>query len=487
MMRWRHMFFLAPALLASACTVGPDFVPPQTNAPQSFAAPGDAALPASQQLANGPADPQWWKQFHAPALDALAEDALAANPTIAAAQSRLRQAEEDSEAARAALLPQLSLAGAIGIQNYSVSQRTPLNVTLPPFEYYAAGPALGFPLDLFGGGKRAAERAAAFAEYQKRELDAATLSLLANLAAQAIRNAAARAQIANLQNVIADDERNVALVQTSLNAGSATRTQLLSVQSQLASDRTLLPDLRLQEAISRHALAILAGKAPGGWTGPQFALDDFALPAVFSAGLPSELAHRRPDILAAEAQLHMASAAIGVATANLYPQVNLSAALVLEALTPASLAKGVIDSWNGAANLTQPLFDGGKLDAQRRAALDAYQVSLAEYKTVVLAAFREVADALQALANDAERVDAETEAARTAADSLDLARRSFEAGNSGVLDVIDAERRSAQAQLGLSRARAQRLLDSVQLYTALGGAPIPLKAGAAETASCCNF
>jgi NodT family efflux transporter outer membrane factor (OMF) lipoprotein len=485
----RRLLVLAPALLAGACTVGPDFAPPEVRAPSTYAGPGDAPLPTGQQLVDRPGDPQWWKQFHNPALDGLAESALAANPTLDAAEARLRQAEEDAEAARAALLPQLSLAGAVGVQNYSVSQRTPLNLTLPPFEYYAAGPALSFPLDLFGGGRRAAERAAAYAEYRKHAQDAASLSLLANLADEAIRNAATRAQIADLEAVIADDERNVGLVQTALDAGSATRTQLLSVQSQLASDRTLLPDLRQQEAMSRHALAILAGKAPGDWTAPQFALDDFALPGDFPAGLPSALAHRRPDILAAEAQLHMASAAVGMATADLYPQVNLSAALVLETLTPASLAHGVINSWNAAAGLTQPLFDGGKLDARRRSAIDAYQAALAEYKTVVLGAFRDVADCLQALANDAERVGAETEAARSAAQALDLARRSFEAGNSGVLDVIDAERRSAEAQLGLSRARAQRLLDSVRLYAALGGAPLPAKAATSDMPAppCCDF
>jgi len=261
------------------------------------------------------------------------------------------------------------------------------------------------------------------------------------------------------------------------------------VQSQLASDRTLLPDFRQQDALSRHALAVLAGKAPGGWNAPSFALADFTLPVEIPASLPSELIHHRPDILAAEAQLHMASAAIGVATANLYPQINLSAQLVLEALTPASLAKDVITEWGTAANITQPLLDGGKLSAQQRAAIDAYQASLAEYQQTVLAAFRDVADHLQALANDTDRINADTEAVRTAAAALDLARRSFEAGNSGVLDVIDAERRSAEAQLGLSRATAQRLLDTVQLYVALGGTPIPVAASMAPQpgAACCSY
>ena len=483
-------FLVLPSLmLLCACTVGPDFVAPVAKVPDNYATPGDSALSGLRLVPGRFPDGEWWKQFHLSALDALVAAALQDNPSLAAARARLAEAGEDRIAADAALLPQLNLAGQAGSQNYAISQRSPLNVTLPPFEYFAAGPSASFPLDLFGGGKRAAERAAAFAQYQQHQLDAATLSLLANLTAQAIRNAAAKAQIDNLQRVVADDQRNVDLVQSALDAGSATRTQLLSVQSQLASDRTLLPDFRQQEALSRHALAVLAGKAPGGWNPPSFALADFTLPAEIPASLPSELIHQRPDILAAEAQLHMASAAIGVATANLYPQLNLSAQLVLETLTPASLAKDVITEWGAAANVTQTLLDGGKLSAQQHAAIDAYQASLAEYQQTVLAAFREVADHLQALANDTDRINADTEAVRTAAAALDLARRSFEAGNSGVLDVIDAERRSAEAQMGLSRATAQRLLDTVQLYVALGGTPIPAQAPKAPEpgAACCSY
>ena len=279
-------------------------------------------------------------------------------------------------------------------------------------------------------------------------------------------------------------------MQSALDAGSATRTQLLSVQSQLAADRTLVPDFREQEAASRHALAILLGKAPGGWTAPQFALEDFTLPAEIPASLPSELIHHRPDILAAEARLHMASAAIGVATANLYPQINLNAQFVLEALTPASLAKNILTEWAGAASLTQPLLDGGRLDAQRRAAIDAYQASLADYEQVVLIVLpRDGRMISRRWPMTLDRIDAQTRGHQARPRlPLDLARRSFAAGNSGVLDVIDAERRSAQAELGLSRAKAQRLLDTDQLYVALGGTPLPTAPEVTGSDKpCCNY
>ena len=435
-------------------------------------------MPADQQLALGkPADTAWWKQFQSPALDGLIAQAAAGSRDLTAAKARLAQAQEQIIAAKAALLPQLSLAGEIGEQDYTlglVNEQSPLTNTLPPFTFYALQPTAAFPLDTFrrqqaGGGARRM----ALADYERYELKAAYLTLYANIAADAFRNAGARAQITNLQDVIAGDQRNVTLVQTEINAGSGTRTQLLSVQSQLSEDRTLIPDFEQEEALSRHAVAVLTGQAVGNWTMPALSLDDFTLPGEIPAGLPSELIHQRPDIMAAEAQLHMASAAIGIATANLYPQVNLSATLTRDALTPDSLFTTTPNLWTIAAEVTGPLFDGGKLSAERRTAIQAYQAALADYEKTVLAAFGEVADDLQALATDAERVVAEKDAAQTSADALDLARQSFAAGNSGVLDVIDAERRYAEAKLGASRAQEARLQHTVQLYVALGGVEVP--------------
>jgi NodT family efflux transporter outer membrane factor (OMF) lipoprotein len=485
---------LASPLLLGACTLGPDFTPPAANNAAGYTAPGETLPSAGQTVKLGqPAETAWWKQFHAPALDSLIAQAAASNRDLAAAKARLAEADEQITAARAALLPQISLGAQVGGQDYSLglqNLQTPLTSTIPAFAYYAVQPTVAFPLDIFGGAKRGVEQSAAFAEYRNYELHAAYLSLFANIAAEALRNAGARAQIANLQDVISGDERNVSLVQAELDAGSGTRTQLLSVQSQLATDRTLLPDYQQEEAVSRHALAVLAGQATGSWAMPQLALEDFTLPAEIPAALPSELIHQRPDIMAAESEVHMASAAIGIATANLYPQISLGATLTRDALTPGSLFTGAPNLWNIAATLTAPLFDGGRLSAERRAAIDAYQAALADYEKIVLAAFGQVADAMQALVNDAARVTAEDAAEKTSADALDLARQSYEAGNSGVLDVIDAERRYAEAKLGSSRAREQRLLHTVQLYVALGGVEIP----PGETAAlpepgqpCCDY
>jgi NodT family efflux transporter outer membrane factor (OMF) lipoprotein len=462
---------LAPLLCG--CTLGPDFVLPDTHPAPTYAAAGDAPPPSDQRIVLGrKIEGDWWTAFHSPALDGVIKLAISDNLDIATAKARVAQAQEEVNAAEGALLPQVSLSATAGRQKYGVALFGPANFTIPPFTYYSVGPTLNFPLDLFGGQKRTVEEQAALKQYQGYELDAAYLSLTANVTARALAVAAAQAQIAVLQGIVQDDQRNLALVQTAFNAGSVARTQILTAQSQLANDKTLMPDVQQQQSVARHALAVLAGRAPAEWTPPAFTLADFALPAEIPVSLPSELVHQRPDILAAESQLHAASAAIGVATANLYPKINLTGTFMQEALTPGGLFNGAAAAWSIAAGLTQPLFDGGQLSAERRAAVDNYQAALATYRQTLLTAFGEVADRLQALANDADAVRAQTEAAQAAADSLGLQRRSFSAGNSGILDVIDAQRSSAQAQIGLARAKAQRLQDTALLYMALGGTPV---------------
>jgi NodT family efflux transporter outer membrane factor (OMF) lipoprotein len=464
---------LLSVLLLSGCMLGPDFKIPDPPAVSGYAAQGDAGPPDDQRLALGrKIEGDWWAAFQSPALNGVIALALAGNQDVEAARARIAEAEENMKAAEGALLPQVSLDAAAGRQKYGKSLFGPLDIGIPPFTYYTVGPSVTFPLDLFGGGRRTVEERQAYLDYRHFELDAAYQSLTAHVAAQALALAAADAQIATLTTIIAEDQRNVDLVQASIVSGSGTRVQLVSAQSQLAEDRTRLPDLRQRKATARHALAILAGKAPAEWNSPDFVLDDFVLPREIPVSLPSELVHRRPDILAAEAQLHVASAAIGVATANLYPKLDLTGTLTQQALTPGGLFNSVNNAWSIAAGLTQPLFDGGRLSAQRRAAIANYQATLAIYRQTILTAFGDVADRLQALSNDADRFKAESEAAAIAAQSLDLARRSYQAGNSGVLDVIDAERRYAQAQLDLSHAKAQRLMDTARLYLALGGSPV---------------
>lgn len=480
-MKTAHLSLLS-GLLLSACAVGPNFQVPAPPPVSTYAAKGDAAPPADQRLLLGKKiEGNWWTAFQSPALSKVIALALSGNQDVEAAQARMAQAEEDVNAAQGALLPQISLGATAQRQKYGKALFGPLNFAIPPFTAYTVGPSVTFPLDLFGGERRTVEEKKAYLAYRRFELDAAYQSLSAHVVVEALTLAAAKAQIETLDAILADDRHNVDLVQSAIKAGSGTRVQLVSAQSQLAQDRTLRPDMRQREAVARHALAILVGKAPAEWSPPDFTLADFTLPATIPVSLPSELVRRRPDIEAAQAQLHVASAAIGVATANLYPKIDLSGTLTEQALKPGGLLNSVNNAWGIAANLTQPIFEGGRLNAQRKAAIANYRATLAIYRQTILTAFGDVADRLQALSNDADRLDAETTAAKTAAQSLDLARRSYQAGNSGIQDVIDAERRYAQAGLGEANAKAQRLMDTARLYLALGGPATPRPVAGGET------
>jgi NodT family efflux transporter outer membrane factor (OMF) lipoprotein len=224
--------------------------------------------------------------------------------------------------------------------------------------------------------------------------------------------------------------------------------------------------------VARHALAVLLGDTPAQWSQPDLELASIRLPRELPVSVPSQLVRRRPDILAAEAQLHAATAAVGIATANLYPQIALTATLGQQALTPAKLFNASSAAWSLIAGVTQPLFDGGTLRAQRRASLDALHASAARDQQVVLDSFDQVADLLDAVDHDAQLVAAQANARDTSQASLELARQSYQAGNSGLLQVLDAQRERQRAELGFLEAQARQYLDTIQLLLAVGGAPL---------------
>lgn len=463
---------LGTLLLLSACSSGPNFktpAPPKADAYTSK----DEAVPLKQRIALGKQiETEWWALFASEALNSIIQQAVENNYDLASARETLAQAEEAVQAESGRLLPQASLGVATGRQKYGVALFGPSNFNIPPFSYYTAGPSVSWTLDLFGGGQRAVERQQALANYQAHETDAIYITLTGDTVAVALEMASANAEIAATERIVAVDEKTLALVHASYAAGAATKVDILSAQNQLIADQAMLPPMEQRASVSRHALSILVGKAPADWTPPSLGFNNFTLPQELPVSLPSELVRKRPDILAAEADLHAASAAIGVATANLYPQLTLSANLMQEALTPAGIFSAVNNAWSLAAGLTAPIFNGGTLTAQKREAEHAYQASLAQYRQTILVAFRQVADALTAQAHDDEEVAFMNNAINTASTTLELASASYQAGAIGLLQVQDAQRAMAKAQLDNIRAHHQRYLDCVRLFVALGGSAI---------------
>jgi NodT family efflux transporter outer membrane factor (OMF) lipoprotein len=464
---------LLPAALLAAgvagCVAGPDFTPPPAPAIADYTAePLPNLANADTTLDSALAAPaQWWAPLNSPRLDSTIREALVANRSLDAARSTLAEAQAFSDASEAGRYPHVDLDVSAGRQKYGAAFLGPER--LPPFTYFSIGPAVSYSFDFAGGVRRTIEQQRALTDYQRRELDAAALSVSGNVAMQALAAAAARAQIDNLEALLEDDRSDLKLVQDSFADGEATRVDLLNAQSQLANDQTLLPPLRRDLSVASHALALLVGRTPAEWTAPDFKLDEFNLPPRLPLTVPSELVHRRPDILAAEAQLHAATAALGVASANLYPQISLTGSASLQADALHALFDARSAAGGVAGSLTAPLFDHGALRAKKRAALDAMHVSLANYEQVVLSSFAQVADALEALDHDQELLASEQSAVAIAAENLALTRESYSAGNSGVLQVLEAQRQNQQARIGLVHAQAQRLQDTVQLLLALGG------------------
>jgi NodT family efflux transporter outer membrane factor (OMF) lipoprotein len=465
----------ALAALLAGCAVGPDFLAPAapkvdayTPAPVSLPATGAESTDASQRLSVGAAvAAQWWQLFRSKALDETLNAALAGSPTLESARATLASARQAVAQAAGGYYPQVDATADASRSKPSASSS---GRSAPITNQFSIGPIVSFDPDPFGLTRRLVEQQVALAEVARYQLGAAYLALTGNAVTQAINIASAREQLKAVEEIIAVDERNLELVQIAAEAGRSARTDVLSAQSQLASDRALLPSLRQQHAAAQHALAVLVGKSPAEWVPADFDFATLNLPADLPVSLPSALVRERPDILAAEAQLHAASAAIGVATAQLYPNVTLSAAWSRQAQTVGGLFDGNATAWSLVGSLTAPIFRGGTLEAQRQAAIADFEAQFATYRQTVLAAFAQVADVLRALQHDAELLSAQRSAAELAAASLALTQESYAAGQASFLQVLEAQRLFQQARLGYARARGQRYLDTAQLFAAMGGA-----------------
>ncbi|RQS72624.1 RND transporter [Burkholderia sp. Bp8963] len=465
---------LAAALLAG-CAVGPDFVRPKPPDVSGYAReplPQQTAATAihggeAQRFVQGldiPGD--WWTLFRSPALNALIERALAANPSLQAAQAALRVANEARLAGEGALFPTVS-AGASLTRERTTGASLGTGNTTPVFTLKTASVNVTYLLDIWGGTRRQIEALTAQTEYQRFVLEASYLTLTSNVVLTALQDASLRAQIAAMQQIVDIETQQLDGLNREFANGAAANPAVLAQAAALAQARAALPPLDKQLAQTRNQLAAYLGRFPSDAPTDTFDLESLQLPDTLPVSLPSQLVEQRPDIRAAQALLHAASAEIGVATANMLPQLTLSAAYGSE--TVHALFGPGTAIWNVGAGLAQPLFEGGTLLHRRRAALAAYDEAAAQYRSTVIAAFQNVADALRALQSDANAVNATVAAERAAADSLAASQRQFRIGRISHLALLDAERTYQQTRIAEVQARVARYSDAVALFEALGG------------------
>jgi NodT family efflux transporter outer membrane factor (OMF) lipoprotein len=396
----------------------------------------------------------------------VVRQALADSPTLAEANATLQQAQQQAAAVRGAQRPQVDASASAQRERINTQAFGFTGFPSPTISLYSVGANVAYDLDLFGGRKRATEAASARAEAAARQADAAYLTLSGNVALQAMRVASLRAQIATLQQVAADDRQLLEMIHAAQRAGAEAPSATSSGEAQLAEDEALLSPLQRDLAAARHQLALLVGKSPAEWSAPDFDLAAMTSPGEAPLSLPSELVRRRPDILAAEAELHAATAEVGVAVANQYPSLRLTANLTQAAIEPANLFNYASSGWNLMGGLTGPIFHGGTLKAQRRGAEAEARAAFARYQQTVIRAFVQVSDVLAALASDQQQIASLTRAETAAAAGARDARTAYRLGGGTLLQVIDAQRTFNRARRASVEAEGQRLSDLVQLYTA---------------------
>jgi NodT family efflux transporter outer membrane factor (OMF) lipoprotein len=457
------------ALALFGCAVGPNFhAPPAPGVPDYIRAdqapPAEELAKSAQQTLPGTQlSAQWWQLFRSPPLQQVVQQGLAGSPTLAAADATLAEAREAVAVARGALFPHIQVGG--GVQHSSSTSPGPL-----PLNEYTLGPSASYALDVFGGARRGVEQQSALAQQQRYQLAAAYLTLTGGIVNEALSIASTRLQLSTTEELIQSDRKNLALTEREFEVGTAARSDVLTADSQLAADLTQLPTLRQQLSQARDALAVLLGQAPAQAQLHDFDVKEFTVPAQIPLSLPSELVRQRPDILAAEAQLHADSAAIGVAVAQQFPTLTLSAAITRSALQAGDLFHQFDTLRTAGGTLAAPIFAGGALRAQVRAARDAYQAQRDTYEATVIEALGQVTDDLWALEYDAERLEVDRHAVDIASEALKLQQASYAVGRTNVLQLIDAERTYAQQRLALVTAQIQQLQDSAGLLVALGGA-----------------
>ncbi|MGB6976636.1 MAG: efflux transporter outer membrane subunit [Gammaproteobacteria bacterium] len=480
----RNLQFLVAITLLGAgltgCMVGPDFHSPSPPNTKTYTRPplptktvniskaGKAG--AAQYFVNGQDIPAaWWFMFHSQALNDLICQGLDNSPNLAAAEAALREAQENVTAQiGASLFPNITFQPSAERQRFSGAA---FGVNSPPttFNLYNVPFNVSYTLDVFGGARRQIESLRAQVDYARFEWEAAYLTLTANTVTTAVTVASLQRQIQATQQLIQLQENQLKIVKQQFELGGASMADVLTQESQLAQTRTLLPPLEKSLAQSRHALAVLVGALPSEIQLPTIDLDKLYLPTHLPVTLPSSLVQQRPDIRESEALLHAASAQIGVATANLLPQITITGSYGWESETLNNLFTYNANLWSYTGQLTQPIFNGGSLRAKRRAAIAAYDQAAAQYRQTVLQAFQNVADSLRAIEMDAKAFKAQKQAEVAAFNTLRLTQQQFRLGGVSYLSLLTAAEQYQQALIARIRTQAARYTDTAALFQALGG------------------
>lgn len=477
-------FKLLPILCVSAlsaCAVGPNFKQPEAPKTSSY-----TKDPVTKKLTNAPGIPggadqelvegadiqaQWWELYKSTELDALIKKALEQNPNLAAADASLRAAQENVNAQIGGqYFPAIGV-GANATRQLQSSAIFGLGVPRPTDAYnlYNASVNVSYKLDVFGGARRAVEGARAQAEVAQFQLEGAYLNLTANVVTTVVKEAELRAQVRATEEILKAQRNLAEVAEKQLQIGTVSRTDVSSQRTLVSNSEVSLLNYERNLAFTRNQLAVLVGELPSNADITHFDLSKLQLPEKLPLSVPSNLVRQRPDVRAAEAQLKAQNAFVGVATANLLPQFNITGSIGSAALTPSALFGPNSALWSIGGGILQPLFQGGQLQAQRRAALANYERAAFQYQATVLNAFQEVANALRALETGAQALKSASDAERYAYETLELVQQQYKLGTASYLSVLYYQNQYQQAKIKSVAAQATRFSDTAALFAALGG------------------
>jgi NodT family efflux transporter outer membrane factor (OMF) lipoprotein len=470
---------VSACLSLAACAVGPDFKKPAapdvgdyTTRPLSTTASSANVVGGAAQRFNKGSDipGDWWTLFHSRSLNALIEQSLASNHDLKAAQAALLVARENTLAGRGAYYPSVTAGFSASRQQDPPGALAPVpsnNAFL--YNLFTPQVSVSYVPDVFGLNRRTVESLKAQEQSVRYQMIAAQITLSANVVAAAVQQASLQAQIDATHRLIDINTHVLQILRYQRSKGYVGRLEVAAQESQLAQVTATLPALAKQLEQQRSLLAVLAGRFPSQALAQKFELADLQLPQELPLSLPSQLVAQRPDVLQAEANMHAASAQVGVATANRLPNIQLTANAGSTALAIGEAFKSGTGFWNLGAAVTAPIFQGGTLLHQQRAAKAAYVQAAEQYRSTVLTAFQNVADTLTALEQDAEGLKAAAAAADAAKVTLDLSQRQWKAGYASYLSLLGAEQADQQSQIALVQAQANRYADTAALFQALGG------------------
>ncbi len=469
---------LTLAVFAAGCAVGPNFRRPSAPAVDSYGRTSLAPSTVSADVPGGQAQRfvgeqelthDWWTLFQSPAVNALVERAVGANPTLVGAEQALRQAVMLVSAQRGLFYPSVAASFSPSYQRASATLSPPLSTPQLTYSLFTAQVTVGFTPDVFGGTRRQVEALRGLAEAQRFQVEAAYVTLTTNVVAAAVQDASLRAQIAATREIVGIVSQSLALVRRQFEAGAVAGLDVAAQEVALAQVELVLPPLQKQLEQNRNVLAALLGRLPADAPEETFDLTSLTLPEDLPVGVPSKLVEQRPDVRAAAAQMHAASAQVGVAVANRLPQFTITGAYGGTSTSLGRMFANGNPFWSIAGNVAQSIFDGGTLLFRHRAAEAAFEQAAAQYRSTVITAFQNVADVLYALQSDAESLRAAVAAERAARRTLDITLRQRQLGAVNYLALLSAQQAYQQTLIARVQAQASRLADTVALFQALGG------------------